>query len=200
MPRTGLTAAELKRKAIEATMDAMRHYGFDKVRLTDIAKELGVSHAALYQHFADKTALLDAVSASWLSELDATLDAIRRKSAKEPTAKLEAWMLALHRAKLEKVLHDPELYKSFDLLAVAEKPYVKQHMATMSAQLTALVEEAIAKRRLKGVEPQQLSQIVWESMMAFHHPKLVAQHVGENREPLLKEVLASVLRGLGLKP
>jgi AcrR family transcriptional regulator len=200
MPRTGLSATELKRKAIDATMRAMRQEGFDKVRLTDIAKQLGVSHAALYQHFADKTALLDAVSANWLSEIDEDLAAICRKTAKEPTDKLRAWMLALHRAKLAKVLHDPELYKSFDLLALAQKPYVQQHMQTMRAQLTDLVREAIAKRRLRDAEPEKLAEIIWESMMAFHHPKLVAQHLDEKREPLLKHVLDSVLKGLDLKP
>jgi AcrR family transcriptional regulator len=200
MPRTGLSATELKRKAIDATMRAMRQEGFDKVRLTDIAKQLGVSHAALYQHFADKTALLDAVSANWLSEIDEDLAAICRKTAKEPTDKLRAWMLALHRAKLAKVLHDPELYKSFDLLALAQKPYVQQHMQTMRAQLTDLVREAIAKRRLRDAEPEKLAEIIWESMMAFHHPKLVAQHLEEKREPLLKQVLDSVLKGLDLKP
>lgn len=200
MPRTGLSAAELKDKAIDATMRAMRQEGFDKVRLTDIAKQLGVSHAALYQHFADKTALLDAVSAKWLCEIDEDLEAICRKTAKEPTDKVQAWMLALHRAKLAKVLHDPELYKSFDLLALAQKPYVQQHMLTMRAQLTGLAREAIAKRRLRDADPEKLAEIIWESMMAFHHPKLVAQHLDEKREPLLKQVLDSVLRGLGLKP
>ncbi len=200
MPRTGLSATELKRKAIDATMRAMRQEGFDKVRLTDIAKQLGVSHAALYQHFADKTALLDAVSANWLSEIDEDLAAICRKTAKEPTDKLRAWMLALHRAKLAKVLHDPELYKSFDLLALAQKPYVQQHMQAMRAQLTELVREAIAKRRLRDAEPEKLAEIIWESMMAFHHPKLVAQHLHEKREPLLQHVLDSVLKGLDLKP
>jgi hypothetical protein len=36
-------------------------------------------------------------------------------------------------------------------------------------------------------------------MMAFHHPKLVAQHMHEKREPLLRVVLDSVLKGLDLK-
>ena len=62
MPRTGLTASEIKEKAIDLTIEKMRANGFDKVRLTDVAKSLGVSHAALYSHFKDKTALFDAVS------------------------------------------------------------------------------------------------------------------------------------------
>ena len=33
MPRTGLTALEIKNKAVDATMVKMRQVGFDKVRL-----------------------------------------------------------------------------------------------------------------------------------------------------------------------
>ena len=200
MPRTGLTAAEIKTKAVAATMVQMRQEGFDKVRLTDIAKQLGVSHAALYLHFKDKTALLDAVSERWLIEIDESLQAVCRKPRTEPTEKMLAWMVTLHRAKRAKVLHDPELYKSFDLLAIAQKPYVKQHLDTVRAQLVGLAKEAIAKRRLRGAAPEKMAAIIWESMMAFHHPKLVAQHIEEKREPLLRVVLESVLKGLDLKP
>ena len=199
MPRTGLTAAEVKERAIDAAVALMREEGFDKVRLTDIAKQLGVSHAALYLHFEDKTALLDAVSERWLRGVDESLGVVCRKPGKAATERIHAWMVTLHRAKRAKVLHDPELYKSFDLLANKEKPYVKHHMATVHAQLVGLTMEAITKRRLRDADAERIAEVLWESMMAFHHPKLVAQHIDEKREPLLKQVLASVLRGLDLE-
>ena len=198
MPRTGLTPAEIREKAIDATMSKMREDGFDKVRLTDIARQLGLSHAALYAHFADKAALLDAVSERWLREIDSSLEAVCRKS-REPTEKILAWMLVLHRAKVAKVLHDPELFKAFDLSTAVHKPFAQRHMNTMQEQLVGLVREAIAKRRLRDADPESMATVIQESLMGFHHPKLVAQHIGEKREPLLRLVLESVLKGLNLK-
>lgn len=198
MPRTGLTASEIKEKAIDATVAKMREDGFDRVRLIDIAKELGVSHAALYSHFKDKTALFDAVSERWLREIDDSLEAICRRP-KEPAEKILAWMITLHRAKIEKVLHDPELYKAFDFSTSIQKPFSKRHMETMHDQLLGLVKEAIAKRRLRDADPEAMAKVLQESMMSFHHPKLVAQFIHEKREPLLRLVLESVLKGLNLK-
>ena len=198
MPRTGLTAAEIQKKAVDITMVKMREEGFDKVRLTDIAKELGVSHAALYSHFKDKTALLDAVSERWLREIDENLEVICHK-AKDPTEKIIIWMLTLHRAKVAKVLHDPELYKAFDFSASFQKPFVKHHMKSMHTQLVGLVNEAIAKRRMRNADPDTMVEILQASTLAFQHPKLVAQHIHEKREPLLRLVLESVLIGLNLK-
>ena len=198
MPRTGLTASEIKEKSIDLTMTKMREEGFDKVRLTDIAKELGVSHAALYAHFKDKAALLDAVSERWLLEIDERLESVCRSSL-EPTEKIVSWMITLHRAKVAKVLHDPELYKAFDFSTSTQKPFARRHMETIHDQLLGLVEEAIEKQRLRDVDPQGMTKVLEESMMAFHHPKLVAQNIHEKREPLLCLVLQSVLKGLDLE-
>jgi AcrR family transcriptional regulator len=197
MPRTGLSPDEIKEKAIDSAIARMREVGFEKVRLTDIAKDLGLSHAALYAHFKDKAALLDAVSERWLNKLDGELETICSKP-KDPREKILAWMLALHRRKLEKVMHDPELFRAFNWSTEIEKPFSRKHLGTLSRQLTGLVKEAVAKKRLRDADPEAMAKILGESLIGFHHPRLVAQHLGEKREPLLRQILESVLEGLRL--
>lgn len=198
MPRTGLTAEQIKEKAIEATLVKMREVGFDKVRLTDIARELGVSHAALYTHFRDKSDLLDAVSRIWLQNLDDDLDAICL-TEKDPREKIRDWALAIHRTKIQKVRLDPELYNAFDMAAQASKPFIKTHMENLDRQLSGLVKEAIEARGLEGANAALMTQVIASSVMSFHHPRLVAQFLGEEREPLLNQVIDSVLKGLNLR-
>ena len=198
MPRTGLSPEDIREKAIDATVIKMREVGFEKVRLTDIARELHVSHAALYSHFKDKSDLLDAVSERWLLALDAKLEAVCRKK-KDPCEKIHAWALALHRAKIEKVSHDPELYRAFDMAAGRSKPFVKNHLENMYRQLSGLVGEAIEKAGLNNADNGLMTRIILESTSAFHHPRLVVQHLGEKREKLMRKVIDSVLEGLRLK-
>ena len=198
MPRTGLTAEQIKEKAIEATLVKMREVGFEKVRLTDIAKELRLSHAALYTHFKDKSELLDAVSQKWLAKLDETLEAICRKR-KDPCAKIHDWALAIHRAKLEKVRLDPELYNAFDMASQQLKPFVKLHLENLHRQLLSLVKEAVAKIQLRSADPQAMTEIIGAAVVAFHHPRLVALYIDEQRESLLHQVIDSILKGLNLK-
>lgn len=198
MPRTGLNPAEIKEKAIDLTISSMRENGFEQVRLVDIAKELGVSHAALYAHFKDKSALLDAVSERWLIQIDKDLEVICKKS-KDPCEKILQWVLTLHHAKVQKVSNDPELYRAFNFSTEKEKPFTRLHMQTLHRQMTGLVREAIAKKRLRNADPEAMAAVIRESTMSFHHPKLVAQYLGEKREPLLRIVLDSVLKGLKLK-
>ena len=195
MPKTGLTAAEIRDKAIDVTIEQMRRYGFDRVRLVDIAKDLGVSHAALYPHFADREALLDAVSARWVSALEVSLEATCHKH-KDPVAKRHEWFQKLYGAKREKVLNDPELYKSFNLAAEQRKQFYTSHLTHAKRQLTRLVEEAVAEKKLAKYPVARTVVLLLEATTSFHNPNLVAQHVREKREQLLKQLLDVIINGL----
>lgn len=195
MPRTGLSPNEIKNKAIELTIERMRADGFDKVRLVDVAKAIGVSHAVLYSHFANKSSLLDAVSESWLSGIDEELERICQ-SKKDPITKIHSWFRTLHRMKVEKVRRDPEPYKSFDLAVENQKPFVRRHLETNQRQMVDLVTEAMATKKMRKANPDKIARILREAMSAFGHPKIVAQYIHEERELLLKQTLDVLLRGL----
>jgi AcrR family transcriptional regulator len=199
MPRTGLTPIEIKEKAIDLTIESMREQGFEKVRLVDIAKEIGVSHAALYSHFQDKSALLDAVSERWLNKIDKDLTAIYEKKG-NPCEKILNWILTLHRAKLEKIKNDPELFRAFNSsIELKNKHFAHRHMELMQVQMVGLVNEAIEKKRLRNADPEMMASVIREATLSFHHPKLVAQYLNEKREPLLRLTVETVLKGLKLK-
>lgn len=196
MPRTGLTASEIQDKAVEIAIDQMRAKGFEKVRLVDVAKEMGISHAALYSHFQDKTALLDAVSERWLVNLDEKQDLLVNEK-RDPIQKILTWFLNLHRMKLEKVKLDPELYKAFDMAAEESKPFIQTHLTNMRIQMSSLVTEAINQKKIKKRDVNLVSEILISAGAAFTHPKLVTQHCHEDRESLLVDTIEAVLKGLG---
>lgn len=86
MPRTGLSPQQVSQAAIAHATTRIKRDGFNKVRLIDIARDLGISHAALYAHFANKGALLDSVTAKWITEIDVAL----QKICDEDIAPIEA--------------------------------------------------------------------------------------------------------------
>ncbi|TGM46893.1 TetR/AcrR family transcriptional regulator [Leptospira biflexa] len=195
MPRTGLTASEIQDRAVEIAIDQIREKGFEKVRLVDVAKGMGISHAALYSHFQDKTALLDAVSERWLVKLDEKQESLVVEK-RDPIQKILTWFLNLHRMKLEKVKLDPELFKAFDMAAEESKPFIQTHLSNMRKQMSSLVVEAINQKKIKKRDVNLITEILISAGTAFTHPKLVAQYSAENREPLLLETIEIVLKGL----
>jgi AcrR family transcriptional regulator len=195
MPKTGLTSEEIKEKALQIAEEKIRYYGFEKFRLTDIAKELKVSHAALYNHFPDKAALLDAISERWLNRMDYTLELITKKET-SPRQLIIEWFLKYHELKKEKVLNDPELFKSFNMAAELLKPFILQHLYNLNEQLLALVQKAIAAGEIYGESPEKIVQLLLEATVSFHHPRMVLDHKDEQRDVLLQKLVDVLLGGL----
>jgi AcrR family transcriptional regulator len=188
-----MTAQEIRAKAIEATVARMRKYGFEKVRLIDVARDLSLSHATLYAHFRDKSALLDAVTEQWLNETDALLGKICLRK-KDPLQKIEKWFLKQYQLKRERILYDRELFRAFDVSAALKKPFVVAHLTELNRQLVGLVDQAGAV--LGEDTPQHKATLLFEAMASFHHPRLVAEHCEQKREALLKRLLAVLLNGM----
>ena len=197
MPRTGLTAEEMTCRAVEAAEARMRLHGHERVRLADIARDLGVSHVALYRHFPDRAALLDAVSERWLDATDAELESVARGggSARDGSARarIEAWFVALHRLKRDKVRRDPTLYAAFDAASESRKPFVVRHMASVLGTLTGLVREAMGEGSLPEGDPEAFARLLLELTLGYHHPRLVAERRDEDREADLRRVLAFLI-------
>jgi len=197
MPRTGLTAEQLKEKAIDCALVHMRTVGFNKVRLSDIAKELGVSHAALYGHFADKSALFDAVCARWLEEFDAEQESLcTEDGGGDAVERLTQWFVQLHLMKVAKVKNDPELFKALNYSTEVEKPFVQAHLGVMRSQLNIIVTQAIEANLIGRKNVDEVVTLLMEATSSFHHPAMVAMYVGAERESILRQLLHTLFEGL----
>jgi AcrR family transcriptional regulator len=195
MARTGLTPQQVREKAIASAENKIRHFGFDKFRLVDIAKDLGVAHTSLYNHFPDKAALLDAVSEKWIMMVDARLAEIAA-CKQSPSKVIVDWFVELHSMKRDKILQDPELYKAFDMATESQKPFIAEHLKNLHDLLSYLVKLAMDAGEISQDSPEKVTQLLLDAMLGFIHPKMVLEFLNENREPALKAILAVVFKGL----
>jgi len=67
--RSTFRHGNVKQAAIEAAWDIVRTEGCDKLSMRRIADKVGVAHRALYNHFMDREAVLDAVAVRGFDEL-----------------------------------------------------------------------------------------------------------------------------------
>lgn len=82
MARTvGSTAEQTRRRILDAALELFTEHSYAGTAVRDIAERLGMTKAALYYHFASKEALLIALAAPVVDELDACAEAAERGSA-----------------------------------------------------------------------------------------------------------------------
>ncbi|HMD54422.1 MAG TPA: TetR/AcrR family transcriptional regulator, partial [Phycisphaerae bacterium] len=130
-----------------------------------------------------------------LKSLEAALERVCQKN-KDPIAKIHDWFLKLYQMKREKVMSDPELYKAFKSAADQQKSFYKEHLVVMNHQLTEIVKSATAQKKLTKHSIEKTVTLLFEVTTGFHNPMMIARHLNEKRENLLKQVLDVVLDGL----
>jgi AcrR family transcriptional regulator len=83
---------DLERALVDASVELIAAKGLDAFTLREAARRVGVSHAAAYRHFADKSMVLEAIAAAGYRELAVRLrEAIRRV----PEAEVERRLLSI---------------------------------------------------------------------------------------------------------
>ncbi|WP_138466451.1 TetR/AcrR family transcriptional regulator [Poseidonocella sp. HB161398] len=188
MPRTGLTPEAARQRAVEIAVERIRAHGFAKLRLADVAREMGVSHAALYGHFRDKAALLDAVTESWLAEARSRTAAIC--AGPEPAAeRIEAWFLERYRLKSARARSDPEIFFGYNEATCGARPVIQAHLERMTDELAGLLAEA-------GLGGAAEAVLLEEALTAFLHPSLITSGPEAGRAADLTRLLRIVLAGL----
>lgn len=173
----------------------IRKNGVERLRLTDVAREMGISHSALYKHFADREALLDEVSRRWLDRIDRALEEILGQK-QAPLKKLKKYFQTLHKLKREKVLSDPRLFGAFSLSAEKTRPFILEHINTSFRILTEIVSQSMEARELNCKSAEEGAKILHQGTIAFHHPRMVFETIDEDRTALLNQILDTLIRGL----
>lgn len=103
---------DLRNALIAAGLEVLAEQGAEALNLREVARRAGVSHAAPYRHFADKTALIEAIAEDGFHRLWAALERANTRPAKNTSQKLIALGLAYVRFALEHADHFRVMFSS----------------------------------------------------------------------------------------
>ena len=156
----------LKDALITAGLEILSEQGMEGLSLRKVAKKVGVSHTAPYNHFADKQALLAAISTAGHEQLYQTLSsAFEAAQDSSPEIILEiAW------AYLQFALDDPGRFKLM-FSGVLEVEYDHPRFVEISQKNISLLEEIIVfcqnKGQLLAGQTELLAIRLWSSVHGF---------------------------------
>ena len=120
MSSTTYHHGDLKNALIKAGVEILAREGLGGLSLRKVAKQVGVSHAAPYSHFADKQALIAAISTEGFKQLFFQIEEIIKSHYEEPKILLTetAW------AYIQFALNEPDRFKlMFSSVLEKEKDY-----------------------------------------------------------------------------
>ncbi|GAB2968069.1 TetR/AcrR family transcriptional regulator [Streptomyces pseudoechinosporeus] len=137
---------DLRAALLAAAERTLREKGAGSLSLRELAREVGVSHAAPGRHFKDKQALLNALALAGYERLGQALDA-----AYAPALPLELRLTALGRAYLGFAIDNAELL---------ELMYARKHDPDASEQMAAAVERTLGGLTQVFADAQKRGEII----------------------------------------
>jgi AcrR family transcriptional regulator len=145
------------RSALLATAErTLRDKGVGSLSLRELAREVGVSHAAPGRHFKDKQALLNALALSGYERLAQALN-----TADDPALPLESRLTSLARAYLSFAIDNAELLEL--MYARKHDPDASEQMAVAVEQTVGSLERVLADAQTRGEiiegDPEELNLV-----------------------------------------
>lgn len=173
----------------------IRRFGPNKATVVDVARALGVSHAAVYRHVATKAELRDLVVRRWVEVTMPPLRAIAAKSG--PAAlRLRRFFDALMAGKRKRAREDPELFAAYRILAADAESAVTAHVDELVSLVTTVIQSGVDEGTFRSADPVKTGRAVLWATMRFHHPAHAAEWEDPEVEAQFEDVWHLVLDGL----
>jgi AcrR family transcriptional regulator len=186
----------LTRERILATAeDVIRRFGPAKATVVDVARALGVSHAAVYRHVATKAELRDLVVGRWVEATMPPLRAIAAEAGPAPR-RLKRLFDTLIAVKRRRAADDPELFAAYRILAVDAQSVVTAHVDELVELAGMVIRSGVKDGTFRKVDPVAASRAVLFATSRFHHPVHAAEWADPGIDAAYRDVWRLLMDGL----
>lgn len=183
---------DLLQSLIDAALELIAEKDVSNVSLREIARRVGVSHAAPYRHFADKETLLVAVAQEGLLRFKQAIEEAMEPFS-DPLEQLEAGCLAYIRYAIE----HPSRYRIIFGERQASSQTVNLAISEIAHQAYLPFIGAIALGQSAGIlragDPKPIAQTVWTLL---HGLAMLPQHDKDSIELKTIFSLNILIKGL----
>jgi AcrR family transcriptional regulator len=180
-------------KILDVARDQVRRFSEAKTNLVDTARALGTSHTTIYRHFRSKAEGFDAiVGAAMQDEEELARTFIHSEGS--ASERLEGFVLALHRRKLERFTNDPEVYQLYRRVVDERPDLIHDYAARMTRLVAMILADGVRKKEYKIDDIDAAAEVVRDAVTVYVHPAHVeaAAKVGQPLEPAIKRMISTL--------
>lgn len=187
-------------RILHAAVTRIKHYGYGKTTMAEIAADCGMSPGNIYRFFQAKIDIAEAMARAHYAEEHAALAAIARKKDRPADARLREFFLKRMRDSYLLFEENAKILEVAEVLHRERPLLANEHLALERVFLSAVLEEgALAGVFAKG-DYNFLAEMLQAATMKFSLPQLFSHLTLQKLERELEGVLDLVLKGLYARP
>jgi len=173
--------------------------GTEGVTMREMGRRLGVSRAAPYRHFPDKTALLVAVAAAGFDRLTDRLQKIDAAAPRSGVERFRSMGEAYVRFALENPAHYRLMYGE-EALAREDVPELREAANALFEQLVDLIKTHQRGGGIKRQDPRTQAYVAWSAVHGLASLMIEGQiRAAVDVDALIRQTTRTVLDGMRVR-
>jgi len=188
----------LRDALVQAALALVEERGNPEFTLREVARRVGVTHAAPQRHFEDRAALVAAVAEEGFHGLRAHVERVARLTgARDPAQRLHALGVAYAQFAVENPAHFRVMF-SAELVDKSRHPSLQAASRAMHDFLVQCIEEGQRQGFFVEGDPLELAFAAWSLVHGLAVLLIDGRGMGRRPADLIESVVARL--GTGLSP
>lgn len=183
-------------RILNAATERIRHYGFTKTTMAEIAADTNMSPGNIYRFFEAKIDIAEAMARRHYETENARLAAIARDKSMPPDKRLHQIFLARLRDSQQKSMELSKLVELAEVLNKERPLFAAELQALERVSLTALIEEGMESGLFAPCDPAFAAEMLQVAMTKFTLPQLFIRSTLPKLEQEMEGVFRLLFHGL----
>lgn len=189
---------DTREQILHAAMDRIKHYGYAKTTMAEIARDCDMSAGNIYRFFASKIDIAEAMARKLNMEINAQNAALARGRGRRRT-KMRKFHHSAMKTTFEKLDNDAKVLEVAEVLAHERPTFANEELAQERVYLVQILEQGVAEGDFAPMEnPHFIAEMMQSATMKFRYPQLWSRLTLPKLERELDGVMDIVLAGLSV--
>jgi len=188
--------ANTRDRILQAAMNRIKHYGYGKTTMAEIASDCDMSPGNIYRFFEAKIDIAEAMARDHYAEMQGQLAAVARKKDWSADKRLREMFRKRMRDNFEMFDQSAKILEVADVLAHERPLFMNELIAQERVTITAVIEEGVASGLFAVENPEFVAEMLQAATMKFSMPQLFSKLTLPRLEREFEGVMDILMNGL----
>ncbi len=192
--------ANTRDRILQAAMARIKHYGYAKTTMAEIASDCDMSPGNIYRFFESKIDIAEAMARKHYAEMQAELAAIGRKKELPPDRRIKDMLAKRMRTNFSMFEQSAKILEVAEVLASERPLFMNELIAQERVGITALITEGVESGLFETDDPEFAAEMLQAATIKFSLPQLFSHLTLPKLEREFDGVITLLLKGLYAQP
>jgi AcrR family transcriptional regulator len=192
--------AATRDRILQAAMNRIKHYGYSKTTMAEIAADCDMSPGNIYRFFEAKIDIAEAMARKHYAEQHAGIAAVARKRDKPADQRLREILFKKMRENYQMFEENAKILEVAEVLSDERPLFLNELIAAERVFLSALIREGVEDGLFADCDPDFAAEMLQSATVKFSLPQLFSHLTLPRLERELDGVFAILMRGLYARP